>query len=63
MPATTWHYRTLYQAVQQPRRKTVLPRLQGIGTEAYTALKLKRKAIGIELKPGYSPADSQPAGD
>jgi len=33
--------------------ETVLTPFMGIGSEAYTALKLGRKAIGIELKPSY----------
>ena len=33
--------------------ETVLTPFLGIGSEAYVALKLKRKAIGIELKPEY----------
>lgn len=33
--------------------ETVLTPFMGIGSEAYTALKFGRKAIGIELKPSY----------
>ena len=33
--------------------ETILTPFMGIGSEAYTALKLKRKAIGIELKETY----------
>jgi DNA modification methylase len=33
--------------------ETVLTPFMGIGSEAYMALKLGRKAIGIELKPSY----------
>lgn len=33
--------------------ETVLSPFMGIGSEIYTALKLKRKGIGIELKPSY----------
>jgi len=32
---------------------TVLTPFLGIGTEAYTAVKMGRKAIGVELKPSY----------
>jgi DNA modification methylase len=34
-------------------KETILTPFLGIGSEAYMALKLNRKAIGIELKPEY----------
>ena len=32
---------------------TVLTPFMGVGSEAYMALQMKRRAIGIELKPSY----------